>query len=67
MLERGDPVEAVDRSAVKEKMGEREDWWYRVKRARDGLEGWAYGAYLDLEEKQGYIIEPYVEVGDPWK
>jgi hypothetical protein len=67
MLERGDAVEVVDRSGVKEKIGGLEDWWYRVKRARDGLEGWAYGAYLDLAEKQGYIIEPYVEEVDPWR
>jgi hypothetical protein len=67
MLDRGDAVEVVDRSGVKEKIGELEDWWYRVKGVRDGLEGWAYGAYLDLKEKQGYIIEPYVEEVDPWR
>lgn len=44
---RGDVVAVLDRSGVKERIGDTEDWWYGVRRTRDGLEGWMYGAFLD--------------------
>ena len=31
------------------------DWWYKVKRKSDGLEGWAYGAFLKLASYQGEL------------
>lgn len=52
-LGKGDVVEVLDRSGIKEKIGNVEDWWYEVRRKPDGLKGWTYGAYVDLAEKQG--------------
>ncbi len=54
-LEKGDALEVVDRSGIRVKVGEMEDWWYRIQRKSDGLEGWAYGAFLQLAKKQGPI------------
>jgi hypothetical protein len=47
-----DEVEVLDRSGIKVQIGELNDWWYKIKRKSDGLEGWAYGPFLDLEEEQ---------------
>jgi hypothetical protein len=46
-LSTGDKVDVMDRSGDKMKVGRMEDWWYKVRTAA-GLEGWVYGAYLDL-------------------
>ena len=50
-LSAGDEVAVLDRSGIKEKIGGAEDWWYKVRRERDRLEGWMYGAFLDLAEE----------------
>jgi hypothetical protein len=47
----GDEVAVLDRSGIKEKIGGAEDWWYKVRRERDRLEGWMYGAFLDLAKE----------------
>ena len=57
-LEKEEALEVTDRSGVKVKVGELENWWYRVKRKSDGLEGWSYGAFLQLAETQGPIGAP---------
>ena len=54
-LEEGDNVEVLDRSGLEMTIGEMTDYWYRVRRMGDGLEGWAYGAFIDLAEEQGPI------------
>jgi hypothetical protein len=54
-LERGDELEVTDRSGIKVKIGEMTDWWYRIRRKSDGLEGWAYGAFLKLASYQGEL------------
>jgi len=47
-LERGDRVEVLERSGLRQSIGEMNDFWYRVRR-EDGLEGWAYGHFIDLQ------------------
>jgi hypothetical protein len=54
-------VEVLDRSGVKVQIGELNDWWYKIKRKSDGLEGWSYGPFLDLAEEQGPIVPPVRE------
>jgi hypothetical protein len=54
LLNKGDAVDVLDRSSLKVKIDNLEDWWYRVKTA-DGRTGWVYGAYLTLKDKQGAI------------
>ena len=43
----GDPVEVLARSANRQKIQDRQDYWYKV-RAPDGREGWTFGAFVDL-------------------
>jgi uncharacterized protein YgiM (DUF1202 family) len=47
-LNRGDKVKVIDRNDEKQKIGNMEDYWYLVK-TENGQEGWAYGAYIDIE------------------
>jgi hypothetical protein len=47
-LERGDRVEVLERSGLREQIGEMEEYWYRVRR-EDGLTGWSYGFFIDLQ------------------
>jgi hypothetical protein len=49
-LEKGDRVEVLEQSGQKKRIGEMEDYWYRVRRLSDGLTGWAYGYFLKLEQ-----------------
>jgi hypothetical protein len=49
---KGDAVAVLDRSGIRERVGNTEDWWYRVRRAADGLEGWMYGTFLDLKQER---------------
>jgi hypothetical protein len=52
LLSTGDRLEALDRSGAKAQVGDQEAWWYKVRRASDGLEGWSYGAYIEVESEQ---------------
>jgi len=47
-LERGDRVEVLERSGLRESIGDMNDFWYRIRR-EDGLAGWSYGAFIDLQ------------------
>lgn len=47
-LEAGDPVEVLERSGRRERIGEMNDFWYRIRR-EDGLTGWSYGHFIDLQ------------------
>jgi hypothetical protein len=49
-LEKGDRVEVLEKSAEKMKIGEMTDYWYRVRRLSDGLTGWSFGPYLEVEQ-----------------
>jgi hypothetical protein len=51
-LAAGDELEVLDRSGTKVRIGDQEAWWYKVRRAADGLEGWSYGAYIEVESEQ---------------
>jgi len=46
-VERGQQVEVLERSGLRESIGEMNDFWYRI-RTEEGLEGWSYGHFLDL-------------------
>ena len=50
-LEEGEEVEVLDRSGIKVKIGDMEDYWYKIKRS-DGQTGWSYGYFLDLAEAE---------------
>ncbi len=45
-LEKGDPIEVLERSAEKMRVGEMTDYRYKVMRLSDQLVGWTYGYYL---------------------
>jgi hypothetical protein len=47
-LERGDRVEVLERSGLRESIGSMSDYWYRI-RTEDGLAGWSYGHFIDLQ------------------
>jgi len=49
-LEKGDRVEVLEKSAEKMKIGEMTDYWYKVWRLSDGLTGWSFGPYLEVEQ-----------------
>lgn len=48
-LTKGDKLEILDRSGIKVKIGDMEDYWYKLRRPSDGMEGWSYGAFIDLD------------------
>jgi len=48
-LTKGDKLEILDRSGIKVKIGDMEDYWYKLRRVSDGMEGWSYGAFIDLD------------------
>ena len=50
-LEEGEEVEVLDRSGIKVKIGDMEDYWYKIKRS-GGQTGWSYGYFLDLAEAE---------------
>ena len=51
-LTAGEELEVVDRSGTKVSVGDRNEYWYRVRRGADGLDGWVYGAYIDVDRDQ---------------
>ncbi len=46
-LNRGDSVEIIGRPEFQQHTGGMNDWWYPVRRP-DGIEGWAFGGFLDI-------------------
>jgi hypothetical protein len=48
-LNKADKVEVLDRSSVKMKIGSLNDYWYKIRIFSDGLEGWCFGGYLEIE------------------
>ncbi len=48
-LTKGDKLEILDRSGIKVKIGNMEDYWYKIRRTSDGIEGWSYGEFIDLD------------------
>jgi uncharacterized protein YgiM (DUF1202 family) len=55
LMNKGEKVTAIDRSGLKEQIGQVNDWWYQVQTS-ERKTGWIYGQYLDLDEKQGDFI-----------
>jgi len=49
-LNNGDELEILDRSGIEVEIGDMKDYWYKVRRISDGLEGWSYGAFIDVDE-----------------
>jgi hypothetical protein len=47
-LQRGERVQVLERSGLRESIGEMNDFWYRIRR-EDGLSGWSYGHFIDLQ------------------
>jgi len=55
----GDELEIIGISAEKQTIGELEDYWYEVRLdysafedISSGLDGWVFGAYLDIENRE---------------
>lgn len=51
-LKRDSPVKILQRSKDRVKIGGNEAHWYQIS-TPDGLKGWVYGAYLDVEAASG--------------
>lgn len=49
-LWRGNVLEIVSQGAEKETVEEKLDYWYRIN--YDGLQGWVFGAYIDLYDSR---------------
>ena len=52
-LEKGIPVEVMERSAEKSRIARTTDYWYHVK-LQDGMAGWVYGQNLRLMDIKNY-------------
>lgn len=69
-LRKGYNVEVLERSGARMKIGQTEDYWYKIRTAA-GVEGWAYGAYLDLSsdqtapDLQQFMDNPYEDMQAP--
>jgi hypothetical protein len=48
-LNRGTKVKILDRSKIKQKIEDMEDYWYKVD-VEGKPDGWVYGAYIDITE-----------------
>jgi len=48
-LKKGDSVEILRRGVSKVTINGISDYWYKIRRSSDGLEGWCFGGYLRLE------------------
>jgi len=44
-----DKLKILDLSGIKVKIGDMENYWYKIHRPSDGVEGWSYGAFIDLD------------------
>jgi len=49
ILNKEDKVEVIDRSGINTQEGSITDYWYKIYRPSDGLEGWCFGGYLDVD------------------
>lgn len=49
-LWRGNVLEIIARDETKVRVEGKDDYWYRV--AYDGLQGWVFGAYIELCESE---------------
>ena len=58
-LNTGDELEILDRGGLKIQIGDMNDYWYKVRRTSDGLEGWAYGYFIDVD-----VDEPLERLDD---
>ena len=47
-LDAGEQVEVLERSGRRQRIGEMNAYWYRV-RNEEGLAGWSYGHFIDLQ------------------
>jgi hypothetical protein len=45
----GTSVSILERSAEAEKIGDMDNYWYRIKIKETGLEGWMYGSFLQRD------------------
>jgi hypothetical protein len=62
-LSKLDPVEISGRSNAKQKIGNTEDYWYKV-RSPDGKEGWSFGGFIDLSPAPGASMIASCRCGD---
>lgn len=46
----GDEVQIIERTLKKTEVNSLTNYWYHVRRLSDGLEGWAFGEYLNIHE-----------------
>jgi hypothetical protein len=51
VVNRGDKVEILETGAEKQKIGDLESAWYRI-RTEAGTEGWIFGAYIDVLDSE---------------
>jgi hypothetical protein len=56
----GTVLDGLSRSATRERVGDQEEFWYRV-RTSDGKQGWIYGAFV-REVDAGQLEEAYLEI-----
>jgi hypothetical protein len=47
-MDTGDRVDVLERSGLRQSIEEMNDFWYRIRR-EDGLAGWTYGHFVDLQ------------------
>jgi hypothetical protein len=45
-LSKGEEVEILEKGSQKQSISGISDYWYKIHRASDGLEGWCFGGYL---------------------
>jgi hypothetical protein len=48
-LKKHEQVEILERSASKVTIDGITAYWYKIRRPSDGLTGWCFGGYLDVE------------------
>jgi uncharacterized protein YgiM (DUF1202 family) len=48
-LKKGEKVEILEKSPGKQTINGITDYWYKIRRPSDGLEGWCFGGYLKVE------------------
>jgi hypothetical protein len=59
-LNRGEKAGIIDRTTKKERLENREAYWYRV-RLQDGRDGWVFGAYVEGGDERYDLITKDVE------
>lgn len=48
----GEEVIVMERSPEKQKIGDMDDYWYRILSKSSYIKGWMYGVFLDLDAKE---------------